>query len=63
MSKKIKGSLASAAILGILACMVAIQWEGPAANDDDSVSDDDSAGDDDSAASGLDRLPMLPKEK
>tara|TARA_Y100000310_G_scaffold296644_1_gene329070 strand:+ start:492 stop:623 length:132 start_codon:yes stop_codon:yes gene_type:complete len=41
MSKKIKGSLAAAAILGILACMVIMQWQG--------FSDDDSAGDDDSA--------------
>ena len=47
-----KKSLAAAAILGILICMVLFQWQGFADDDDsaDAESDNDSAGDDDSAA-------------
>ena len=50
MSKKIKGSLVAAAILGILICMVIMQWEGPATGDDSAGDDDSAQSDDDSAA-------------
>jgi hypothetical protein len=42
MSKRVKGSLVAAAILGILICMVIMQWEG-FSDDDDSADDDDSS--------------------
>jgi type II secretory pathway pseudopilin PulG len=50
MSKRVKGSLVAAAILGILICMVIMQWQG-FSDDDDSAGDDDSAQADDDSAS------------
>ena len=50
MSKRVKGSLVAAAILGILICMVIMQWEGFSDDDDsaDALGNDDSSYDDDS---------------
>jgi len=51
MSKKIKAGLAASAVLGILICMVVMQWQGPSGDDDSAGGDDDSAhADDDSGA-------------
>ena len=50
MIKTARARLVAAAILGILICMVIMQWQGPS-DDDDSAGDDDSAhADDDSGA-------------
>ena len=51
MTKKASGILAFIGIVGLLASMVALQWQGFSDDDDsaDVASDDDSSDDDDSA--------------
>ena len=51
MTKKVSGILVFIGIVGLLASMVALQWEGFGGDDDPAavLSDDDSSDDDDSA--------------
>ena len=43
MKTSTRQALIASAIIGLLACMVIVQWEGVGDDDDSSVDDDDSA--------------------